>query len=134
VRAVQVAVGGGIDESGLDGVDLAPGDVHLLQRGTHLAQRGHGHQVRLGLPYQAALRVVQGGGGLICQRERYDTLRTKHTALLAHCAGLEQQIQLYASVINLLTLEKHADDGKVPVTDLDANRQRRTRPKAHAPR
>ncbi len=58
----------------------------------------------------------------------YDTLKTKHTALLAHCAELEQQITLYAQVIHLLTLEKHSDDGKAPVTDLAANRHRRTRP------
>lgn len=64
----------------------------------------------------------------------YDTLKAKHTALLAHCAELEQQVALYASVINLLSLEKHADDGKTPVTDLDATRQRSTRPKATAPR
>jgi hypothetical protein len=63
----------------------------------------------------------------------YDKLKHKHAELLAHCAELEQQIQLYASVINLLTLEKHATNGRAPITDLDTGRRRRTRQKTIGP-
>ncbi|WP_280422794.1 hypothetical protein [Nocardia carnea] len=56
----------------------------------------------------------------------HDKLKEKHAELLAHCAQLERQVRLYASVIHLLTLEKEATTSNTSVTDLDAGRRRRT--------
>ncbi|MET7774136.1 hypothetical protein [Nocardia sp. NPDC005366] len=58
----------------------------------------------------------------------YEALRAKHADLRAHCAELEQRLQLYAGVINLLVLEKQAADNNTPVSDLDDGRRRRRKP------
>ncbi|NKY29916.1 hypothetical protein HGB38_27445 [Nocardia gamkensis] len=54
-----------------------------------------------------------------------DKLKAEHAELRAHCTELEQQLQLYASVINLLALEKDAASSRASVADLDTGRRRR---------
>jgi AcrR family transcriptional regulator len=56
----------------------------------------------------------------------YDKLKAEHAELRAHCAELEQQLQLYASVINLLTLEKESANSKSTVAALEHRRTRRS--------
>jgi hypothetical protein len=66
--------------------------------------------------FQARVKATQAAAAAR-EPSDYDKLKTKHAELLAHCAELEQQLQLYASVINLLALEKDAARGKAPVAD-----------------
>lgn len=75
--------------------------------------------------FQARVKATRAAAAAI-EPTDYDKLKEKHADLQAHCAELEEQVKLYASVINLLTLEKNAATSKSPVTDLDTGRQRRT--------
>lgn len=51
-----------------------------------------------------------------------DELREAHRALQAHCAELEQQVTLYANVIQILTTERATGTQARPVTDIAARR------------
>ncbi|MBF6439655.1 hypothetical protein [Nocardia cyriacigeorgica] len=75
--------------------------------------------------FQARVKAAQAATAAAGPSD-YDKLKEKHAELLAHCAQLEEQVRLYASVIHLLTLEKDATISRNSVTNLDAGRRRRT--------
>ncbi|WP_211268917.1 hypothetical protein [Actinoplanes subtropicus] len=54
-----------------------------------------------------------------------DKLKKTHAQLLAHCTELEGRLALYASVINVLVLEKEAGDNGAHVPNLEARRRKR---------
>lgn len=76
--------------------------------------------------FQARVKAVQGAA-TAAEQSDYAKLKVKHRELLAHCAELEERLQLSASEINLLALEKNSAEGKAPVSDLDTERRRRAR-------
>ncbi|WP_036526277.1 hypothetical protein [Nocardia sp. NRRL WC-3656] len=82
--------------------------------------------------FQARVKAAQTAAAAT-EPNDYEKLKTKHAELLAHCADLEIQLELYASVIQLLTLEKNAAETKAPVADLEAGRRRRAHAKTFDP-
>ncbi|MET8428807.1 hypothetical protein [Nocardia sp. NPDC004860] len=76
--------------------------------------------------FQARVKTSQAAH-VTAEPSAYDKLKAEHAELRAHCAELEQQLQLYASVINLLTLQNDTAQAKAPVADLDTGRRRRAR-------
>lgn len=53
----------------------------------------------------------------------FDDLQDAHRALQAHCTELEQQIKLYANVIQLLAMERATSTQNRPVTDIASRRR-----------
>ncbi|ATL72148.1 hypothetical protein CRH09_39780 (plasmid) [Nocardia terpenica] len=82
--------------------------------------------------FQARAKAAQADAAA-AEPSDYDKLKEKHAELLVHCAELEEQVKLYASVINLLTLEKDAATGKARVADIDTRRRRRAGAKTIGP-
>ncbi|MGY1943922.1 hypothetical protein [Nocardia asiatica] len=77
--------------------------------------------------FQARVKAAENTKGTT-EPSDYEALLAKHADLRAHCAELEQRLELYAGVINLLVLEKQAADNNTPVSDLDAGRRQRRKP------
>ncbi|MEV8403847.1 hypothetical protein ACFT9I_01230 [Streptomyces sp. NPDC057137] len=48
--------------------------------------------------------------------DAYKTLRTQHTTLQAHCRFLEERLQIYATALNLMSLEHAALSGQGTAT------------------
>jgi hypothetical protein len=73
--------------------------------------------------FQAKVSNADGAPAAFARRlNDYEKLKADHTKLLAHCAEIEERLKMYASVINLLALEKQAASGKAAVTDIRARR------------
>ncbi|UJL32170.1 hypothetical protein HZU38_30770 (plasmid) [Mycolicibacterium vanbaalenii] len=73
--------------------------------------------------FQAKVSNADGAPAAFARRlNDYEKLKADHTRLLAHCAEIEERLQMYASVINLLALEKRADSGRAVVTDIRTRR------------
>jgi hypothetical protein len=77
--------------------------------------------------FQARIKAADNDSGA-GQLTDYEKLKDAHAELRKHCAELEERVQLYASVINLLALEKDAAGGETPVASLASARHRRTKP------
>ncbi|MFE9328202.1 hypothetical protein ACIHDR_43555 [Nocardia sp. NPDC052278] len=75
--------------------------------------------------FQARVKAAHAAAAA-AEPSAYDKLKTAYAELRAHCTELEQQVQLYASVINLLTLEKESARETAPVADLERGRRRRS--------
>ena len=76
--------------------------------------------------FQAKVRNADGAPAAFARRlTDYEKLKADHAKLLAHCAELEQRLQMYASVINLLSLEKQAAAGRAEVSDMGWRRRDR---------
>ncbi|WP_433206677.1 hypothetical protein ACQP1G_20495 [Nocardia sp. CA-107356] len=75
--------------------------------------------------FQARVKAVQAAASA-AEPSHYEKLKTQYAELLAHCADLEDRLQLYASVVQLLMLEKDAAENTRPVVDLDGGRRRRS--------
>ena len=56
---------------------------------------------------------------------KFEKLKQTHVELVAHCTELEERIQLYSAVIDLLVLEKEAATSTGGVSDLEARRRKR---------
>lgn len=82
--------------------------------------------------FQARVKAARAAAAAT-EPSDYDKLKSKHAELLAHCAELEEQVKLYASVINLLSLEKDAANTNAPVADIDSGRRRRSHAKSIGP-
>lgn len=82
--------------------------------------------------FQARVKAARVGAAT-AEPSDYDKLKKKHTELLAYCADLEEQVKLYASVINLLALEKASASTAARVADIDTGR-RRSHAKTSGPR
>jgi hypothetical protein len=63
----------------------------------------------------------------------YEKLKADHAELRRHCTALEERLDLYASVINLLTLQQQADHGAGAVADIESVRRRRAQSDAADP-
>ncbi|MGW1024247.1 hypothetical protein ACWD4J_11110 [Streptomyces sp. NPDC002577] len=56
---------------------------------------------------EEAKRASQGRSA-----DAYEKLKTQHMALQAHCRFLEERLQIYATALNLLSLEQAAQSGR----------------------
>lgn len=82
--------------------------------------------------FQARVKAAENAAATT-EPSDYDKLKAKHLELLAHCAELENRVQLYANVIDLLVLEKQAAEDSAPVTGLEAARRRRKHTRVMGP-
>ena len=58
------------------------------------------------------------------QLSEFENLKAVHAKLVAHCAELEDRLQVYAAVINVLSLEKQsASTATAVVADIHARRR-----------
>ncbi|MBN7572289.1 hypothetical protein I3U55_25190, partial [Mycobacteroides abscessus subsp. abscessus] len=77
--------------------------------------------------FQAKVRNADGAPAAFARRlSEYQKLKEDHAKLLAHCAELEQRLQLYATVINVLTLERESAQSQKPVTNISTRRRPRS--------
>ena len=73
--------------------------------------------------FQAKVSNADGAPAAFARRlNDYEKLKVAHTKLLAHCAEIEDRLQMYASVIDLLALERRAASGRAAVTDIRIRR------------
>ena len=73
--------------------------------------------------FQAKVSNADGAPAAFARRlNAYEKLKADHTKLLAHCAEIEERLQMYAGVINLLTIENGAVSGRAAVTDIRTRR------------
>ncbi|TXH24336.1 hypothetical protein ACJEIK_02695 [Mycobacterium sp. SMC-16] len=85
-------------------------------------QLTHQH-VDLKEQFQARVRNADGAPAAFArQLSDHAKLQRDHTALLAHCVELEERLATYASVIQLLVLEREAAARKAPVADIASRR------------
>jgi hypothetical protein len=93
-------------------VEAGVGRWHLTHQHTDLKEL-----------FQAKVSNADGAPAAFARRlNDYEKLKADHTKLLAHCAEIEERLQMYASVINLLALEKRATPGRAAVTDIRTRR------------
>ncbi|WP_244872682.1 MULTISPECIES: hypothetical protein [unclassified Mycolicibacterium] len=77
--------------------------------------------------FQARVRNADGAPAAFTrQLSDFEKLKRDHTALLAHCAELEDRLNTYASAIQLLVLERDAAARKAPVADIASRRTGRS--------
>lgn len=73
--------------------------------------------------FQAKVRNADGAPAAFARRlSDYEKLKSDHAKLLAHCVELEERLEIYATVINVLSLEQDAARHKKTVTHLDTRR------------
>jgi hypothetical protein len=76
--------------------------------------------------FQARVKAADGTPAVFARElSELEKLKDKHAKLVAHCTELEERLALYASVINVLVLEKEAGDIGAHVPDLGARRRKR---------
>ena len=81
--------------------------------------------------FQARVKNIEGTPAAFSRRlGGYDKLKADHATLVAHCAELEERLQIYATVINLLTLEKQATNDTARVADIQSRHRRQHRTQA----
>lgn len=69
--------------------------------------------------FQARVRNAAGAPAAFArQLSDYDKLKRDHAQLLGHCAELEERLHQYATVINVLALEKQAAAQNAAVSDI----------------
>ncbi len=77
--------------------------------------------------FQAKVRNADGAPAAFARRlSDYEKLKADHAKLVVHCTELEQRLELYATVINVLSLELDATRNKKSVTRIDARRDSST--------
>jgi hypothetical protein len=70
--------------------------------------------------FQARVRNADGAPAAFARRlGDYEKLKADHAKLVAHCAELEDRLQLYATVINALSLEQQSGERGAKVTKID---------------
>lgn len=73
--------------------------------------------------FQAKVRNADGAPAAFARRlSDYEKLKSDHAKLLAHCAELEERLETYATVINVLSLEQDAARHKKAVTRIGTRR------------
>ncbi|MCV7288153.1 hypothetical protein H7J87_22790 [Mycolicibacterium wolinskyi] len=74
--------------------------------------------------FQAKVRNADGAPAAFSRHlSDYAKLKADHAKLIAHCAELEQRLQLYATVINVLALERDTAHNQRPVTNIRTRRR-----------
>ena len=74
--------------------------------------------------FQAKVRNADGAPAAFARPlSDYQKLKEDHAKLLAHCAEIEQRLQLYATVINVLTLERDSTQGQKRITNISTRRR-----------
>ena len=89
--------------------------------------RWHLTHQHLDLKEQFQARVANTGQSPAAFTRRlseFENLKAVHAKLVAHCTELEERLQVYATVINVLSLEREAADSAGRVADIHARRLR----------
>ena len=74
--------------------------------------------------FQARVRNSDGAPAAFARRlSDYEKLKADHAKLLAHCAELEERLQLYATVINVLSLEQQSRERGAKVAKINGRRR-----------
>lgn len=74
--------------------------------------------------FQARVRNADGAPAAFARRlDDYEQLKVQHGKLVAHCAELEDRLQMYATVINVLSLEHDANRHVAPVAKIGSRRR-----------
>ncbi len=95
-------------------VEAGVGRWHLTHQHTDLKEL-----------FQAKVRNADGAPAAFARRlGNYEKLKADHAKLLAHCAELEERLQLYATVINVLSLEQQSGERGAKVAKINGRRRR----------
>ena len=74
--------------------------------------------------FQARVRNSDGAPAAFARRlSDHERLKADHAKLLAHCAELEERLQLYATVINVLSLEQQSRERGAKVAKINGRRR-----------
>jgi hypothetical protein len=74
--------------------------------------------------FQAKVRNADGAPAAFARRlGDYEKLKADHAKLLAHCAELEERLHLYATVINLMSLEQQSAERGAKVAKINDRRR-----------
>jgi hypothetical protein len=75
--------------------------------------------------FQARVKNAEHTPAAFTRRlSEFENLKAVHAKLVTHCTELEERLQVYATVINVLSLEKEAANRTARVADIHAPRLR----------